>query len=360
MPAVTPRGLVERGFEPVAEAFARGFEERGEVGAAVAVLVDGRPVLDLVGGTARDTPRAAWTPDTLVNAYSVVKPLAATCLLLLVERGRVGLDDRVTRWWPEFGVAGKQGVTVRHVLAHEAGLALFERPPALETLLDWTAMTELLAASPPEWAPGTAHAEHVVTYGHLVGELVRRVDGRSLGAFLRDELARPWGLDFHVGLSEELRRRTADLVDPDGTFSAPLARPPEIADPDVVNGTAWRASEIPAVNGHGTALALARFYAGLGAGGVLDGVRLLSEELVHEATRPQLVARDLVLDREVAWGLGVQIDLDEGGFGMGGMGGNLGWWGDEGYAIGYVTRRLGGHDRVEAVDDAVRAVLAAS
>ena len=356
MASARPRGHVDQAFAPVADAFAAGFSERGEVGAALGVIVDGRAVVDLVGGTS-DASGALWSSDTIVNAYSAVKPIAAACLLVLVERGHLGLDDRVTRCWPEFGASGKDAVTVRHVLAHQAGLDLFERPPSLETLLDWDAMTELLAASPPAWPPGTAHAEHVVTYGHLVGELVRRVDGRSLGTFLRDELSRPWELDFHVGLAERLRRRAADVVDPDGTFVAPLARPAEIADPAVVNGVAWRAAEIPAVNGHGTALALARFYAALGAGGTLDGTRLLSAELVAEAVHPQLVALDRVLDRTVAWGLGLQVDLEDGGFGMGGMGGNLGWWGEEGYAIGYVTRRLGDHERVDAIDSAVRDVL---
>jgi CubicO group peptidase (beta-lactamase class C family) len=351
-----PRGSVDPAFAAVADAFASCLAELGEVGAAVAVVVDGRVVVDLVGGTA-DDDGAPWTPETIVNAYSVVKPLAAACLLLLVERGSAGLDDRVTRWWPELGAAGKEDVTLRHVLAHQAGLTLFDRPPTLATLLEWEATVELLEASPPEWPPGTAHGEHVVTYGHLVGELVRRLDGRSLGTFLREELAVPWALDHHVGLSSALRRRAAAIVDPEGAFVAPLARPREIADPDVVNGAAWRAAEIPAVNGHGTALALARFYAALGAGGTLDGVRLLSTGLVAELARPQLVAPDRVLEREVAWGLGVQIDLDEGGFGMGGLGGNLGWWGDEGYAIGYVTRRLGGHERADAVDTAVRAAL---
>ena len=352
-------GTVDPAFNDVADAFAAGFAERGEVGAALAVLVDGRTVVDVVGGTS-DASGAAWTADTIVNAYSVVKPLAAACLLLLVERGRVGLDDPVTRWWPGLGAAGREGLTVRHVLAHQAGLTLFDDPPPLETLLDWEATVALLEAASPEWPPGSAHAEHVVTYGHLVGELVRRVDGRSLGAFLRDELCAPWELDFHVGLSGAQQRRAADLVDPDGTFVAPLARPREIADPAVVNGTAWRAAEIPAVNGHGTALALARFYAALGAGGTFDGARLLSRELVAETTRPQLVAHDRVLDREVAWGLGVQVDLEEGGFGMGGLGGNLGWWGEEAYAIGYVTRRLGDHERVAAIDDVARAVVSRS
>lgn len=349
-------GHVDAAFADVADAFAEGFTARGELGAGLAIVVDGRAVVDLVGGTA--DAAAPWTATTIVNAYSVVKPLAAACVLLLVERGRVGLDDRVVSWWPEFGAAGKEDVTLRHVLAHQAGLDLFERPPALATLLDWDAMVALLAAAAPAWTPGTAHAEHVVTYGHLVGEIVRRVDGRSLGAFLRDELAGPWGLDFHVGLSPELQRRAAAIIDPTGTFVAPLARPPEIVDPVVVNGAAWRAAEIPAVNGHGTALALARFYAALGAGGMLDGVRLLSRELVAEATRPQLVAPDRVLDRSVAWCLGVQADTEDGGFGMGGLGGNLGWWDAQGYAVGYVTRRLGDHARIEAIEDVLRDVLA--
>lgn len=356
MPFDPQRETVDPAFRDVVDAFEDGFRERGEVGAALAVVVDRRAVVDVCGGTS-DASGAAWRAETVVNAYSVVKPLAAVCLLVLVERGEIGLDDPVARRWPEFRRAGKDDVTVRHVLAHQAGLTLCDRPPPLATLFDWDATVRLLESSRPEWPPGTAHGEHVVTYGHLVGELVRRVDGRPLGAFLRDELARPWGLDYHVGLSPELQRRAADLVDPDGTFTTPLARPAEIADPDVANGAAWRAAEIPAVNGHGNALALARFYAALGAGGTLAGVRLLSEALVAEMTRPQLAAWDRVLDREVAWGLGVQVDLQEGGFGMGGLGGNLGWWGEEGYGIGYVTRRLGDHERVTAIDSVVRDVL---
>jgi CubicO group peptidase (beta-lactamase class C family) len=162
---------------------------------------------------------------------------------------------------------------------------------------------------------------------------------------------------LHVGLDAPRQARAADVVDPHGSFAAPLARPPGIVDPAVVNGWAWRTAEIPAVNGHGTSCALARFYAGLGAGGTLDGKRLFSSDLVAEVTRPQLVARDRVLDREVAWGLGVQVDLEEGGFGMGGVGGNLGWPAAEGYAVGYVTRRLGDFDRIEAIEEVVRAVL---
>ncbi len=215
--------------------------------------------------------------------------------------------------------------------------------------------------------PGSTHGEHALFYGHLLGELVRRVDGRSLGAFFRDEVARPWGLELAFGLSEEEIARAADVADPDGSFlreqrassrSYRLAmdNPPAMLQPEVVNGDGWRQAEIPAVNGHGTARAVARFYAALEAGGVLDGVRLLSAGLVAEAvSAPQRTGPDAVLGHEVGWGLGVQIDRD--GFGMGGVGGNLGWWCRDRYSIAYVTRRLGTHDRAFAVEAAVRDAL---
>ncbi|MFN8188438.1 MAG: serine hydrolase domain-containing protein, partial [Gaiellales bacterium] len=301
--------------------------------------------------------------------YSVAKPLAATCVLLLVERGLIGLDDRVAAHWPEFAAAGKDRVTVRQVLAHQAGLDLFEQRLPPEVLLDWEAATTLLAASPPRWPPGSTHGEHAAFYGHLVGELVRRVDGRTLGAFLREEIASPWGLDFHVGLRGSELARAADVVDPGGAcraealsrgeaFRLAVDNPPAMLHPDVVNGDAWRRAEIPAVNGHGTALALARFYSGLGAGGVLEGVRLLSDDLVAEATRPQRIGHDEVLGEEASWGLG--FGIGDGGFGMGGLGGSLGWWAGEGYACAYVTRRLGGFERCEAIEAALRRCLGLS
>jgi CubicO group peptidase (beta-lactamase class C family) len=363
--AVRIEGSVARGFEGVREAFADAFATGGEVGAAVAAIVDGRVVVDLWGGSARDdgTP---WRGDTIVNVYSATKPVAALCLVLLVDRGQAGLDDPVDRYWPEFAAAGKASVTIRQALAHQAGLDLFERPLGPDALLEWRQATALLAGAPPRWEPGSTHGEHAAFYGHLVGELVRRVDGRSLGRFLHEELARPWQLDFHVGLGPEQLVRAADLVDPGGAFRREtlasggayrlaLDNPPALLDLAVVNSERWRRAEIPAVNGHGTALALARFYEGLAGGGVLDGERLVSAELAAETTRPQRTGPDEVLGRDVAWGLGVQVDPD--GFGLGGIGGSAGWWDRRGYAFGYVTRRLGTHDRAEALDAAVAAAL---
>jgi CubicO group peptidase (beta-lactamase class C family) len=359
------QGHVEPGFERVREAFAEGFSSGGERGASAAAVVDGTLVVDLWGGTADDAGRP-WDRDTLVNVFSVTKPLAATCLLILVERGSVRLDDPVARRWPEFAAAGKAEVTVRQVLAHQAGLDYFTEPLAVDDLIDWDRATALLAGSSPRWTPGSTHGEHAAYYGHLVGELVRRADGRSLGRFLREELAGPWQLDFQVGLEEAELRRVAEVVDPEDAvhrevrggseaYRLALDNPSAMLDPAVVNSRRWREAEIPAVNGHGTARAVARFYAGLAAGGELDGVRLLSESLVAQLLDPQRDGEDEVLGRRVAWGLGVQVD--PGGYGLGGIGGSAGWWDARGYAFGYATRRLGTHDRAETVDAAVARCL---
>ena len=214
-------------------------------------------------------------------------------------------------------------------------------------------MCRLLAAEPPWWEPGTGHGEHALFYGHICGELVRRADGRSLGTFWREEVAVPWALDFHIGLG---RRRARPHRRPRGRARRPATviyaasrstNPPGLLELSVVNGDAWRAAEIPAVNGHGTAAAVARFYAGLLGGGELDGVRLGLAGHGRGDDRGELTARDVVLDEEITWGLGVWVDDD--GFGMGGLGGSLGMADPAlGVAEAYVTRHLAGHERAEA------------
>jgi CubicO group peptidase (beta-lactamase class C family) len=350
-------GEVAAGFEGVRESFERGFTELGETGAAYTALVDGRPIADLWGGE-------GFERDSLVHVYSVTKPMAAFCVLMLADRGVLGLDDAVGRHWPEFAQAGKAGVTVRQVLSHQAGLVALRNAPQPETILDWDRTCERLAAEPPLWEPGTAHAEHTLFYGHLCGELVRRADGRSLGTFWREEVAGPWGLDFHIGLGAAERARTVDLI---GTIPGPQSELDRLAtsnapggrDLAVVNGEAWRAAEIPAVNGHGTAKAVARFYAGLVAGGELDGVRLVSPAIVSAMRAGELTAYDRLLEEEITWGLGVWVDHD--GYGMGGLGGSLGMADPAlGLAEAYVTRQMADDDdgRFEAMDAAVRASVA--
>jgi CubicO group peptidase (beta-lactamase class C family) len=365
-------GVCDDGFAAVADAFEQGFRDRRELGAAVAVWVDGRLVVDLWGGLADAERGRPWERDTIAHVYSATKPLAAACAWLLADRGALDLDAPVASIWPGYARAGKERTLVRHLLTHEAGLLLLrERQPA-DALLDWARMTELIAAEPPLWEPGTRHGEQALLFGHLVGEVVRRVDGRPLGRFLADELAAPWALDFHVGLDAAAIDRAARLHDPGGAWRRSLLddprplllpaldNPPGALDPAVVNSAAYRAAEVPAVNGHGTARALARFYGGVAAGGVLDGVRLLDESTVERALRPHAVGHDELLDDDASWGLGLQTYPDEGLFGLGGIGGYAGYGVRTAGAVvgfGYVTSRLGSHERADACSDALDAAL---
>jgi len=348
-------GEVAPGFEPVRGAFDQCFAELGETGAAFVALLDGRLVADLWGGD-------GFERDSLVHVYSVTKPMAAFCVLVLVDRGVIGLDEPMARYWPEFAQAGKERVTVRHALSHEAGVVALRDPQPLEILFDWDRACALVAAEPPWFEPGTAHAEDALFYGHLCGELVRRADGRSLGAFWREEVATPWGLEFHVGLDDREQSRVVDLQGEipghDGAlYRLATANPPGLLDLAVVNSRAWRAAEIPAVNGHGTAEAVARFYAALLNGGELAGVRLVSREIIDAMIVGELTEVDLLLEEEATWGLGVGVDGD--GYGMGGLGGSLGLADPAlGLAEAYVTRQMGTHDRADAMDAAVRAALA--
>lgn len=346
-------GHVLRGFECVRDAFVHCFDELGESGAGYVAFADGRVVADLWGGQ-------GFGRASLVHVYSVTKPMAAFCVLVLADRGVLRLDDPVAATWPEFAQAGKERVTIRQTLSHQAGVVALRDPQPADVLFDWDRMCELLAAEAPWWEPGTGHGEHALFYGHLCGELVRRADGRSLGTFWREEVAGPWGLDFHIGLGAEELARAVDLEGMlsagDGIYRQALTNPPGVLELSVVNEDAWRSAEIPAVNGHGTAAAVARFYAGLLGGGELDGIRLVSTGTVAAMTAGELTARDVLLEEDVTWGLGVWVDDD--GFGMGGLGGSLGMADPAlGLAEAYVTRHLADHDRFAAVDAAVRSAL---
>jgi CubicO group peptidase (beta-lactamase class C family) len=276
-------GDCDPAFGGVQDAFARNFDERGELGAAVAVWLNGRLVVDLWGGFADPVEQRPWERDTIAHAYSVSKPIVATCALLLAGRGALDLDAPVARYWPEYAQAGKESTLVRHFLTHQAGLLVLREPQPPEALLDWERLVALLAAEPPLWEPGTRHGEHAAFFGHLVGEVVRRVDGRTLGRFLADELADPWELDFHIGLGPREHARAARLVDPGGRWRRSILDDPRrrvAASLDNPPGM------LPAVNGHGTARSIARFYGGLAGRGELDGVKLLRSEVVDDALRP--------------------------------------------------------------------------
>lgn len=333
-----------------------------ETGASVAAYVDGRLVMDLWGGSAlKGVP---WQPDTLVHTYSVTKPFAAACLLKLVAQERVDLDQPVARYWPEYAAAGKDATTVRQVLSHQAGLIAWSSPQPVETLFDWDRATTLCAAETPWFRPGEGIGEALFLYGHVIGEIIRRVDGRSPGTFLAEELCGPRAIEFHIGLNESLRRRAADLVGMDGSWNAELLRDrtdlfaramrnsPGVTNQAIVNSEAWRHAEVPAINGHGTARGVATFYESLRR--PLPGdTALLSREVVAEAIRPQRQGPDLVLGQEVAWGLGFRV-FEDGSFGMGGLGGAVGIANPKkGYSFGYVTNRVADHTRADLVEQAL-------
>ena len=214
MTAVNAEGTVDATFEPVRDAFADVVRAQPGTGAAVAVWVDGAWVVDLWGGWADAARTRAWRRDSIAMPYSVSKPFAALCALVLVDRGALDLDAPVQRYWPEFTAQA----TVRHVLSHQAGVVAIDEPAPTEAFFDWDRMCALLAAQPPEWEPGTAHGESALFYGHLVGELVRRVDGRTPGRFLREEICGPHGLDFAFGLDAREQERAVELTGLDDAF----------------------------------------------------------------------------------------------------------------------------------------------
>jgi CubicO group peptidase (beta-lactamase class C family) len=304
-------GHVEPGFEGVRDAFANNFEEQGEVGASYAFFVDGAQVVDLWGGTRTDTG-AAYDDDTLQIIFSSTKGATAACAHLLAQRGLLDIDAPVVAYWPEFGQAGKEHIPVRWLLSHQAGLPTVDAKLTREEALSWEPVIHALEVQAPYWEPGVAHGYHALTYGHLVGEVVRRVDGRSLGTFFHDEIAEPLGLEFWIGLPEELEPRVAPMI-PMGPADGPSLEDMLGADAMMVraltlNGAlagdlAWnanqrdfRAAELPAGNGVANARSLARLYAGL-IGGVDGGPSegLLSPEQIDVARVLQTSGADQVL-----------------------------------------------------------------
>jgi len=353
VPAV--HGFVAPGFEPVRDAFARNFAEHGEVGAACCVYLRGEPVVDIHGGLADAATGRAWQADTLQLVFSATKGVTAACMLMLVERGAVDLDAPVARYWPEFAANGKSAIPVRWLLSHRAGLAAIEGDFTLDEALSWDPVVAALAAQAPLWEPGTKHGYHLRSYGWLLGELVRRVDGRTVGRFLADEVAGPLGLDLWIGLPAEQEHRVSTIVPPAPPapemqeVMAKLFAPDTIAGrafsgpsnlfhyDDMWNRRALHAAELPSSNGIATARALARLYAALV--GEVDGVRLLRPETVATARTTQSEGGDAVLYLPTRFGLGFMLppalcpSAPPSAFGHPGAGGSL--------ALGDPERELG-------------------
>ncbi len=364
-------GSCDRRFAPVRDAFASNFTDRGELGAAVCLSVGGHTVVDLWSGWADGARSRLWQEDTLVNVFSIGKAVSTVCVARLVDRGVVDWDDPVARYWPEFGASGdgKDAITLRQMLSHQAGLPAVRHPLPEDAMFRPDLMEAALAAEAPWWVPGTAHGYHVNTFGYLVGGLVRRVTGETLGRLLRDEVAGPLGADFHIGLPFAEHERVAEFQWPitpaDGGAGAPLEgvalegaalmsnnayrNPVGLSGAGVINTPEWRMAEIPSTNGHATARGVARIFEALTLGGAVDGVALVSGEALEACTAEQVYGEDLVLQRPSRFGIGFQLTQAErplgpnpGAFGHFGAGGSLGYADPAaGVAFGYVINTLG-------------------
>ncbi|MGW0842254.1 serine hydrolase domain-containing protein [Streptomyces sp. NPDC002787] len=362
------RGHCEARFEAVRSAFEENFGERGELGAAVTVTLRGETVVDLWGGWADAARTRPWERDTVVNVWSTSKGPTALCAHILADRGLLDLDAPVAAYWPEFAAAGKEGVLVRHLLSHRSGLAGPREPHSVAQLCDWELTVKRLAAQEPWWEPGTRSGYHAMTFGFLVGEVVRRVSGLLPGAFLAREVTGPLGIDFTIGLPEEEASRAAELVHPPAattseqaavfaqltpTALAALANP--LVGAAEANSPEWRAAEVPAANGHGTARAVAALYGVLALRGSWGGRRVLSPEAAERVREGQGACRDLVLGagfgRDTEVGLGLWLSGPQGSygpnpraFGHDGYGGSCGLADPEaGVSLGYVMNRMGPH-----------------
>ncbi|ADP82546.1 EstA family serine hydrolase [Pseudofrankia inefficax] len=339
-------GLCAPGFGPVRAALAELLATQ-DVGASAAVYVDGEPVVDLWGGYADEARTVPWRRDTIVNVFSTSKTITALCALMLADRGELDLDAPIARYWPEFAAAGKERVLVRHALAHTAGLPTLHAGRTAAYLYDWLAVTAQLAAQEPEWEPGTDAGYHGLTQGFLVGEVVRRVTGHTLGAFVAAEVAGPLGVDFHIGLPAELDARVAPVIPP----PSDLAEQPDEAETEDESGgprfhaldantPAWRRAEIPAANGHGNARAVAAALSALACGGVSQGKRLLSAAGCARAWEQQFHGVDRVLGGPRArYGMGFRLEGST--CSWGGWGGSLALFDpDRRMAVAYAMNRM--------------------
>ena len=358
-------GHVASRFAAVGEAFAEKFARHGEVGAACAVLHRGEVVVDVHGGWADRASGRRWDAETLQLVFSATKGVTAACLLWLAERGVVDLDAPIARYWPEFAANGKAAVPVRWALCHRAGLAAVDATLTLDEVLAWDPVVQAIAAQAPNWPPGSAHGYHARTYGWILGEVVRRAAGRSLGRVVAEAFAAPLGLAFWIGLpaaeegrvatlypaaepeDEQVRALLASLMGPETLLGRVINGPSGLFDYGVMwNRRALHAAEMPSSNGIGTARALARFYAALI--GEIDGVRLLRPETVAAACQTQAEGEDRVLGFPTRFGTGFMLPPMLGpaagprAFGHPGAGGSLALADPEhDLAFAYVMNQMG-------------------
>jgi CubicO group peptidase (beta-lactamase class C family) len=307
------QGMTHDRYAAVRTVFEGNLESGADVGASFCATLEGETVVDLWGGFADAAKTKAWERDTIVNVYSTTKTMTALCALILADRGDLDFDAPVARYWPEFAANGKDRVKVSHLMSHAAGLSGWKEPVAKADLYDWEKATSLLAAQAPYWEAGKAPGYHALTQGYLVGEVVRRITGRSLGTFFREEIAEPLGADFHIGLPASEDHRVAELIPPppgeavgDGgqtELQANMSNNPGI-DVGETRTRAWRGAEIPAAGGTGNARSIAEIHTILANGGVAKGKRFMSEAGCRKALELQIEGDDLILGRPARFGMG--------------------------------------------------------
>lgn len=356
-------GTTAPGYEPVRAAFERNFTERGEIGAAVAITVAGELVVDLWAGSADPGRTRPWDRDTLTNVWSTTKGMTAICAHQLMDRGELDVDAPVVKYWPEFGAEGKSDIPVRWLLAHRSGVTgvdLATHPLTVEDLYDWPRMTALLAAQAPFFEPGTASGYQALSYGYLVGEVIRRITGQTVGEFFAANVAGPLGVDFHIGIGDADLDRCSLMIEPspsperESALAAAFANAgpaalAALANPGLLpahaNDIAWRRAEIPSANGHGTARAIATVY-----GALADGsARLMSAETLAVARKGHGRGIDVVAGVGGDFALGYTLGSDERSFGPNalafghdGFGGSTGFADPEhGVGFGYVMNQMG-------------------
>lgn len=308
------QGVCDPRYVELRHEFNRRLSTGEESGGSLAIVEEGHLVVDLWGGGADPMGKRPWREDTLVNTWSITKGMTALAALMLVDRGELDVDAPVAKYWPEFAANGKADVLVRHLLSHSSGLAGWDQPIDMIDLCDLEASTDRLAAQAPWWRPGEASGYHVLSFGHPIGALIKKITGRSLSTFFREEIAEPLGADYHIGLPLTEIGRVAE------TWSAAPPPPPPPADsiafkafmgpapfPMAANSIAWRTAEVGAANGQGNARSMAKILSVFSHGGEIDGKRLLKRETIEQALVPQQEGVDLVAGEKISWGLGFPL-----------------------------------------------------
>ncbi len=376
--ATEVKGSCSARFEAVRDALAEKLASGDELGASVVIDVDGEVVADMWGGFRDEARTVPWTDDTITNVWSTTKTITNLAALMLADRGQLDVYAPIARYWPEYAANGKQDIEVRHLLSHTSGVSGWEQPFLIEDMYDWDKSTSQLASQAPWWEPGSASGYHALNQGHMVGEIIRRITGKSLKQFVAEEIAGPLGADFQIGALERDWDRIADVVpppplpfdmdaiDPQSPAFKTMTGP--IPDAAAANTPGWRNADMGACNGHGNARSVARIMSALALGGEVDGVRLVGQKTIDLIFDEQSNGIDMVLGVPLRFGIGYGLPLletvpylpDERICFWGGWGGSVIVMDlDRRMTISYMMNKMGpgviGSDRSEAYVSAIYA-----